>query len=142
MDRRRFAVVILTSAIGACAPVRADVAPDQAPTGTSSRDIVLTPGRPVRVDGTRLAVTLHAIVDDSRCPEGVTCIWAGDVSARIGIDDGEGSAREVTLHLNTSERDIVHGDLRLTLMSVTPYPKADEKIAPESYRATMRVERQ
>jgi len=28
---------------------------------------------------------LKAVINDSRCPEGVTCIWAGEVSATIEV---------------------------------------------------------
>ncbi len=140
MGRRRVVTLIFAWVMSACAPADAIVAPDQPSKAAPSQGIVLTLGQPTRVDGTSLTITLHAVDDDSRCPEGVTCIWAGDVAARIRIDDGREPSREVALHLNTADREVAHGDYRVTLVAVTPYPKADEKIEPKSYRATVRVE--
>jgi len=101
--------------------------------------IVLAIGQSARIEGTPLSIALEAIENDSRCPEGVQCVWAGDVSARIRIE-GNGNAQTVALNLNRNSTNIVHGDHRITLTAVTPTPKATEKIDPKSYRASFRIE--
>lgn len=132
--------MMVVGMLGACAPARASVgaAGDQ-PAG-SAKTIVVANGQSARVEDTPLSITLEAIIDDSRCPEGVTCIWAGDVSARIRVDDGTHAPETATLSLNQPNGDTVHGDHRVTLTAVTPFPKADQKIDPRTYRATFRID--
>lgn len=121
-----------------CAPARATTAALQE---QSPRQIVLALEQSSRIDGTTLSITFEDVVADSRCPRGVTCVWAGDVAVRIRIDDGNVPAHVATLHLNTRENETVSGDRRITLIAVTPYPDADQKIDPATYRAAFRVAR-
>jgi hypothetical protein len=137
---RRWSTLLLVTVLSACAPAQASLGADDTQPAASSRTIVVAPGTSARVDGTPLSITLEAIVDDSRCAEGVTCIWAGDVGARISIGADRATPEEATLHLMVAPHDVTHGDVRITLVSVTPYPKADQKIDPESYRATFRID--
>jgi hypothetical protein len=58
--------------------------------------VVARLGETVRVNGSK--VTPLAVLEDSRCPESVTCIWAGQVRISARIDfGGNGDMRELTL---------------------------------------------
>ena len=48
-------------------------------------------GQPVRV-GTAIVTPLE-LLEDSRCPAGVECVWAGTVRVRAAVEGGDG--REV-----------------------------------------------
>jgi len=39
------------------------------------------------VAGENLTITFVEIIEDSRCPKNVTCIWAGRVRAAIRLDE-------------------------------------------------------
>ncbi len=91
-------VLALALAIGGCTTVRTDdAAPDaQPPTtdapraGTSDLDAVPTGevrialGESVAVDG--VPVRFVRIAEDSRCPPGVSCVWAGRAHVELVID--------------------------------------------------------
>jgi len=43
--------------------------------------------------------------DDSRCPEGVTCIWAGEVSATVEVYNNKQFVEEKTMIFNAKNRE-------------------------------------
>lgn len=47
---------------------------------------------------------LNTVFNDSRCPEGVTCIWAGEVSATIEVYNDKKLIEEKTMTFNASNR--------------------------------------
>jgi hypothetical protein len=85
-------------------------------------------GETVYVDGPR--VTPLKILEDSRCPAAVKCIWAGRVRIEARIDLGSRSeTRELTL-----AEPVTVADGSLELVEVYPEAKADRSIFPEDYR--------
>jgi hypothetical protein len=71
-------------------------------------------------------VTPLAVLEDSRCPAGVQCAWAGRVRIAARID---GQRREVT----TREPIAVAGG-QLELTEVRPDRLADTAVPREAYR--------
>lgn len=77
-----------------------------------------------------LIVTPQAVIEDSRCPENVRCIWAGRIIVRA-LASGE-AVRE-TLDLTLGEPvDIAGG--RLALVSALPEKNADADMPFVDYR--------
>jgi hypothetical protein len=82
----------------------------------------------VYVDGLR--VTPLKLLEDSRCPAKVQCVWAGRIRIEVRIDLGSRSEmRELTLG-----EPITVADGSLDLVEVYPEAKADRSISPEDYR--------
>jgi hypothetical protein len=82
-----------------------------------------------------LSLTLRRMFDDSRCPTGVTCIWAGTVKAEIVVSSGLGISTS-TIELGNS---ITTEAEEITLKAVSPHPKEGSPIDPKSYVATFSV---
>ena len=91
-----------------------------------------------------VAITLVRILTDSRCPEGVNCIRAGEVKAVIEIVEAGKvrKMREVIVQANSNpdQLPIIYKTKTKQFLAVNilPYPKYDVKIAPEDY--TIQVE--
>ncbi|MGH6788039.1 MAG: hypothetical protein ACREBO_14530 [Novosphingobium sp.] len=82
----------------------------------------------VNVDGPR--VTPLKVLEDSRCPTGVQCVWAGQVRLSVRIDLGSGSeTRELT-----SGKPAQVADGALTLVEVMPERRDKWPVYPEDYR--------
>jgi hypothetical protein len=116
-------VPVLAALLAACSP-KSTPPPPPGPTGGL--------GEAVLVNGLRLRPT--EVVEDSRCPSSVQCVWAGRVrlSVRIGAPDGSGiETRELTL----GEPASVHGGT-LTLVNVEPEKKFAGSVEAEAYRFT------
>ena len=102
--------------------------------------IVLSPGAPQRIPDTDLTVVFEAVVEDSRCPVGTNCVWAGDATVRMRIDSANAKPTTYVLHTNDGfEREVVHGNVRIRLSSLTPEPTADRRPRAEDYRVTLAI---
>ena len=49
------------------------------------QQVELKPGQTVSIEEEHVKVKFIEVVNDSRCPEGATCIWAGKVSCIVEI---------------------------------------------------------
>ena len=76
-----------------------------------------------------LTVRPTAVIEDSRCPSQVQCVWAGRLRIRAEVS-GFGA-----LDLTLGEPFSI-GDGILTLVDVRPGKRSPEAIAPRDYRFT------
>jgi hypothetical protein len=68
-------------------------------------------------------VTFIEVLNDSRCPSRVQCIWEGDATVRFGYRFGRGPTIPFVLRLNTPPRDTVIDRIRVVFDSLTPAPE-------------------
>ena len=82
-----------------------------------------------------LRVTPQTLIEDSRCPRGVSCVWAGQVRITATVT-GAGPTRTPQL---TSGKPISLGSGMLVLESVAPpAPAPGRKLGRADYRLTFR----
>ena len=80
---------------------------------------------------------LKSIVSDSRCPEGVTCIWVGEVSALIEVYKDKKLVEEKALVFNSKNTEAnkewfqKYYSKNIKSVSVLPYPKEGVVVKPE-----------
>lgn len=88
---------------------------------------------------TAMNVTLEArqFISDSRCPQGVQCIWAGTVEVRTVMSTPVAHGEHV-LKLGEPQQ---FGEYTVTLTDVTPYPKQGQAIPESSYRFTYTIKK-
>jgi hypothetical protein len=105
-------------ALAVIGPVAAEAAP--------MRDRAMAQiGETVRVH--RMRVTPLRVLEDSRCPQNVRCIWGGQVRLSVRID---GATRELTLGKPVA---VSGGQLRLA--AVAPEIRSvGHRIPPRAYR--------
>jgi hypothetical protein len=107
------------------------------------KNFVLSVGQEVSTPDGKLKIKFVSVPEDSRCPTGVDCIWAGN--ARVVLQVSQTRGKLVTLELNTNPRDAAdaaegnYGHYRIKLVGVAPYPVAEQTIAPRSYTTTLVV---
>jgi hypothetical protein len=109
---------------------------------TAQNQIVINYGRQVAAAKENLTLKFVVILEDSRCPEGVQCIWAGN--ARIELAVTRAGEDTTSLELNTNDRYPVEAqylDYTITLIDLKPYPKAAEQIDIENYTATIEIQK-
>ncbi|WP_426062555.1 hypothetical protein [Flavobacterium sp. DSP2-3-1] len=87
-------------------------------------------------------LVLKAISNDSRCPEGVTCIWAGEVTAVVSVYKDSKLIEDSTLVFSMKNEEdnkkwlasyLSDKQKKIKSISVLPYPKEGSKINPEEY---------
>ena len=100
----------------------------------------MKPDEVVTIEGLR--ITFEGVAEDSRCPSGTQCVWAGDAAAAFTLEKPPAAAQHRTLHTNGRfERLATIDTLVVRLDDVKPYPKIGTTIAPADYRATLVVTR-
>jgi hypothetical protein len=87
-------------------------------------------GQPVQLGD--LAVTPEKVIEDSRCPDSVRCVWAGRLIVRTRID---GAGWRDTANITLGETYGTHGYV-VALVSAAPGKQAEREIAAREYRFT------
>ncbi|MDR6920610.1 MULTISPECIES: hypothetical protein [Chryseobacterium] len=105
------------------------------PSGTQPKEqkgiVYLNEGENKFLDEYQMNVTFKGISEDSRCPEGVNCIWAGAAVAQV--EAMLTTSRPMVLNLatlnhpgkNYHQSEVFNGYV-ITLEEVTPYPKSQD----------------
>ena len=143
MTPMRFAPLMLRAPLVACAALFVACAAGapkaveyDAPLGA---EFTAATGKPVRMDG--ISIVFVKLVEDSRCPKNVTCIWQGEAKVALTALVGA-NAHELTL--STQPPAAASADVegfRIELRDVAPYPDATVRRASMDYTVKLRVTR-
>jgi len=77
-------------------------------------------------------------VNDSRCPIGATCIWAGEARATVQINGASDNVTLVQPGYSTDNAYVLEGKHMLNFQ-VQPYPVVNQTIELGEYRLVMTV---
>lgn len=134
MTRHHYLVpLLLTVALVACRSAGAPAAHEAA----LNQDILLAPGERAVFGAQKLDVEFVRVVEDSRCPSDVTCVWAGEVKVQLSTRVDAGAAVQYEI---TAGQHATVGELRLVVVQVQPERVSTREISPEEYRVTLKVE--
>jgi hypothetical protein len=90
-------------------------------------EIKITPKKCISKKGYYLR--LKSVFDDSRCPENVQCIWAGEVSVIVEVYNDKKFIEEKTITFNSKNREennlwfSKYYSGKIKSVGVLPYPK-------------------
>jgi len=113
----------------------------QQPSETSAalgQKVSLVPGQAASIQGEGLKIRFLEITADSRCPTGVTCIWAGEVSSLVEIDFRDSTLSRVLTAPGSSPGKADFENYEI-VFEVQPYPEAGKQIGKEDYRLSLEV---
>ena len=85
------------------------------------KKIKLHLGQTINVDDLKFT---FSIVNDSRCPSDVTCVWAGQVNAMVHI---ENQTHSKTVDFMPTDSYTFFSPYEIILLDVSPYPTSTEK---------------
>jgi len=131
-----FAAALAAPAVSGCVP-----SPSTSVVLGAERTLTLAPGTEVAPFGDPFRVTFLAVTNDSRCPIDAMCVWAGNAEVQIGVRLGMGPTLPDTLNTGVMPNDAIWWGYRITLVGLTPVPRAAFPVEPQAYRATLKVER-
>ena len=109
------------------------------PTAPLNSEFTLAPGETRAVEGASMTVRFEGVSGDSRCPADAFCIQGGSADVRLTVG-GEGGPRVYVIRTGDMQ-PVKHGELTISLVQLAPYPFSSRTIAPEEYRATLKVTR-
>jgi hypothetical protein len=130
MKTKFILVLLLTLAFGAFAAVEAQTRQQQK----------VQIHKQKRFSRSNLTVKFVSLVEDSRCPVGTNCVWAGNAKITIEVSKGR-SKKTFEVNTNTGAKGAVFNGYKIELMSLTPVPRENIRINRNGYVATFAVSR-
>jgi hypothetical protein len=108
------------------------------------KEFSLAGGQEATISGANLRVRFTEVLEDSRCPTQVDCVWTGQARIAIAVQPPGREPTTVQFNTNPAPGENVQaadvGGYTVRLQSLDPYPQtSDESIALEQYRATLVV---
>ena len=106
----------------------------------TSESFTLKNGKQITAKKSKLKIKFISVIEDSRCPIGVNCVWAGNAKIKITVTSAQG---EKTFEINTEmgpKGDQFDG-YAINLLSLTPHPKAGVTLNPKKYQGKFSVTR-
>ncbi|MDD5288814.1 MAG: hypothetical protein PHY28_06885 [Dehalococcoidales bacterium] len=103
-------------------------------------EFTLSVGQSTRIASESMDIKFVDVIEDSRCPKGVTCIWAGQVSCAIEITK-DNTENPITLTDSAgtgSSEGYIFQNYKI-VCTVSPYPEAGKPIADGDYRLSITV---
>jgi hypothetical protein len=103
-------------------------------------EVSLSTGQTAAFKGEPLKIKFIDVASDSRCPTGVTCIWAGEVKCDVEITNVEGVEPQTLVQSGGSSgfASLNYKEYRIDF-DVQPYPAAGKEIAGGDYRLKLKV---
>jgi hypothetical protein len=142
---RSLATIALIVLLSGCAGSAGSGLKCETPTGQdpalgSSFDLRF--GERSTLAGESLTLTFVDVLEESRCPAGVQCIWEGN--ARVGVKAEKPPSRPATLALNTSgryDREATYQGYRVQLLTLLPHPAHGQTLQATDYCANLKIVR-
>jgi hypothetical protein len=88
-----------------------------------------------------LTITFKGVTSDSRCPQGVVCVHAGEADVVLAVEHG-GKRQDVTVKVGAgSANKATIEPFAIRVLKLDPYPTAGQSIADAERVIELRVDR-
>ncbi|HEX5709419.1 MAG TPA: hypothetical protein VFX96_19105 [Pyrinomonadaceae bacterium] len=104
-----------------------------------TRSFNIRVGQTVSLRPFGLSVRLMSVTEDSRCPVGVECVWAGNVRLSLRLSSPGGATRRVSLNTATEPTEVVYRGRRVRILEVRPPKREGRNIRQRDYRIRLEV---
>lgn len=102
--------------------------------------ILIKQGKEAKVDGEDLKISFVSVADDSRCPEGATCVWAGNARAHFVARNSKDECAEFDLNTHLQPVEYDFGKYKISLAQLAPHPSIHHGLPKQGeYTATLAV---
>jgi hypothetical protein len=127
--------VLFMMSLAACLPHPEEISVEL------GQEFSLMPNQSVSIESESLELRFQKVINDSRCPVGVTCVWEGEVSCLVDITY-MGSTSGVVLTQRGSGQSVTSFKDYYIRFQVQPYPEAGKDIDKEDYRLELTIDKQ
>ncbi len=87
-----------------------------------SDELTLRPGQKGSAARGKVSVRFVLLAEDSRCPAGVACIWAGNAKVKVEVTIRRRAKKAFELNTGVEPRSVEFDGYRFKLIDVTPRP--------------------
>ncbi|MEN8614944.1 hypothetical protein ABFB09_06665 [Dehalogenimonas sp. THU2] len=110
------------------------------PVYSLNQKFTLSPGKSAVIESEDMTITFDKVLNDSRCPESVTCIWAGQVQVLVTIElDGRKETLTLTQSGLTGDPASQLYEKYVLEFNISPYPQTEQTIRVADYRLEITV---
>jgi hypothetical protein len=100
-------------------------------------EFTLRVGELVLIKEACLKISFSRVAEDSRCPKGVVCVWAGNGKIVVKANGGKGMPVDVELNTTVEPKQSRFQKYSIKLVGLHPYPQKDVKIKRSDYVAAL-----
>ncbi|MBN8680726.1 MAG: hypothetical protein J0M29_21055 [Chitinophagales bacterium] len=115
------------------------------PVAKPGQEFTLGIGEQIKLEADQVyQIRFDTVPSDSRCPEGVQCVWAGKADGVFTVQHGESTEK---INLSTGDLsqggkgEAVIGAYTFKLKAMSPARKKDTAIDPKAYKASLVVDK-
>ena len=135
----RQAVAVLAAVALLCSAVPLAYAQEDVVVNLGST-VALRLGQAVVIDSEGIIARFERVVEDSRCPADVVCVWQGQATIIISARVDGGDAQNLMLTVGDDQYPSASfGQYSVKLLELSPYPVSSEQIEPGDYIAALVV---
>ena len=91
-----------------------------------------------RAPKSKLTVRFVEMVEDSRCPTDVNCVWAGNAKIKIRVSKN-GRSHDLTLDTNGPSQSAAAEGYTIRFVGLTPLPRSNVRINRNGYVAAFEL---
>ena len=106
----------------------------------SADTVTLKVGKEARARSSKVRIKFISVVEDSRCPTDVNCIWAGNAKIKVLVSTSR-TSREFEINTNLGPQGDQLDGWAINLVSLTPHPTSKGAPRASSYVAKFTVTR-
>lgn len=96
-------------------------------------------GESKKADAGKLKIAFLEIVEDSRCPVGANCVWAGNAKIKLSVSIDKKAATIVELNSNLDPQAAKIFGYKLKFESLTPRPSENPKTESDPAAAVVTI---
>ncbi len=104
----------------------------------ANSDFDLPVGKKAILKGEDISIEFYSVIADSRCPTGVTCIWAGEARCKVLVSQKGQTEVVILIQSGSAEGTGVIGGYQVSF-HLKPYPEHEILIGPMDYVLVMRI---
>lgn len=86
-----------------------------------------------------LNINFETLLQDSRCPSDVTCVWAGAVEVMVKLVDAKNVSKSEEVKMTSMEAPHIFENYEVSISSVVPVKNSKIEIKPKDYLITFKV---
>jgi hypothetical protein len=106
-----------------------------------SETIALKVGQQKSAGKGAVVVKFLSVEEDSRCPVGVQCVWAGNAKIKVKIGYAGGDSKVVEMNTASGPKGDQLSGWAINLTNLTPLPSKNGKTRAPRYTATFTISR-
>lgn len=89
-------------------------------------------GKVLAVPNENIKIKFIDVLEDSRCPTGARCVWAGNAKVKIEVEQNN-ETKTIELNSTVSPTEMSHAGYKIGFLDLSPYPDLSKQTNKAEY---------